>query len=99
MVCFELFARTAIRRLMGVSDPLPQTIEAHLLQRHQTTGGRPTYHPAYLEQTRTEATVMPVRWHGSSDLQATVGANAMIVFPGENGTLEAGQVVQVIKWD
>src|SRR5207244_2976217 len=46
LVCFELFARTAMRRLMGVEPAEPQPVRARLEQAHVARGERPTYHPA-----------------------------------------------------
>jgi molybdopterin molybdotransferase len=99
MVCFELFVRTVIRRLMGVDPPEPKTVSARLLVEHQSRGDRPTYHPAYLRWEAAGAVVRPIRWQGSSDLQATVETNCMVVFPAGDKAYSAGDEVQAILWD
>jgi molybdopterin molybdotransferase len=99
MVCFELFVRSCLRRLMGLEPAEPQPIPARLAAEHVARGDRPTYNPARVTWDRNGLTVEPVRWHGSSDLQATVDANAMAVFPGGDTTYSAGDEIDVILWD
>jgi molybdopterin molybdotransferase len=99
LVCFELFVRTAIRRLMGVEPAEPQAIPARLTKARIARGDRPTYNPARLELTRTGPIVTPLPWHGSSDLQATVDANAMALFPAGDRTYAEGESVDVVMWD
>ena len=48
---------------------------------------------------RPGTAVEPVRWHGSSDLQAMVEANALAVFPGGDATYERGTLIEVIPFD
>ncbi|MEX2286593.1 MAG: gephyrin-like molybdotransferase Glp [Planctomycetaceae bacterium] len=99
MVCCELFARTAIRRLIGYQNPEPQQVRAKLSVAHTTRGNRPTYHPARLTWEESEAIVTPVNWQGSADLRATVDANSMIVFRGVDRSYAAGDVVDTVLWD
>lgn len=98
MVCFELFVRTAIRKLMGVDPADPQAVEARLNVDHTTRGDRPTYFPARLEWTSSGPKVHPVNWRGSFDLRATADANAMIHFPPGERTYNQEDMVKVIPW-
>ena len=98
LVCFELFVRTAIRRLMGIDPAEPQAVRAKLGQEHIVRSDRPTYHPARLERGEVEAIVTPVSWHGSSDLRATLDANGMILFPAGERTYSSGETVNVYLW-
>lgn len=98
MVCFELFVRPALRRLMSVSPAEPTAIKARLARPHTTKGERPTYQPARLEWREDGPTVTAVPWVGSSDLRATVAANAMALFPIGDQTYEVGCAVEVIAW-
>jgi len=43
--------------------------------------------------------VTTVEWSGSADLQATVEANAMAVFPAGDRSYAAEETVDVIRWD
>jgi len=99
MVCFELFVRTAIRRLMGVPDPAPQSMSARLATSHSTKSDRPTYHPARLAWREGAAHVEPIDWLGSGDLCATVEANAMVLFAAGKSMQAAGEMVDVYVWD
>lgn len=98
LVCFELFARTALRRLMGVEPAEPQPVRARLEQPHVARGDRPTYHPARLSWSETGSTVRTVRWHGSSDLCGTLDANAMALFPPGDADYASASVVDVFLW-
>lgn len=99
MVCFELFARTAIRRLRGLSDAHPQSRRVQLSKDHQARGDRPTFYPAQFHWTPDGASVTPVNWHGSADLRATVDANSMVLFPPGDRLFRDGDLVDVIPWD
>ncbi len=98
MVCFELFVRTALRRLMGIDPAEPQAVTARLETPHTSRGDRPTYFPACLHWTETGARVMPVDWQGSFDLRSTADANAMILFPAGDNHYTAGDRIEVIEW-
>lgn len=98
LVCFELFARTALQRLMGVEPAEPQPVRARLEQPHVARGDRPTYHPARLAWSEAGPTVRPVAWHGSSDLCGTLEANAMALFPAGDAAYEEGAIVETFRW-
>ncbi len=99
MVCFELFVRTAIRRLLGIEPAVPQPVQVKLTVEHIAKGDRPTYFPAQLDWTPTGPTVAPIRWHGSADLRATVEANSMALFPAGDQVFSVGATIDVIPWD
>ena len=99
LVCFEVFVRPCLRRLMGVEPALPQPLHARLMQEHVAQGERPTYNPARLGWGDQGPRVELVRWHGSSDLQAMVEANALAIFPGGEATCERGTLIDVIPFD
>jgi molybdopterin molybdotransferase len=99
LVCFELFARTAIRRLMGLEPASPHAIAARLAEAHLARGDRATYYPARFETSESGPVVQTVRWQGSADLRATVEANAMILFPPGEREYRQGETVDVILWD
>jgi len=98
MVCFEIFARTALRRLMGHPEPLPKPVSATLQHKFSFRGDRQTYHPCQLEWTNSGPTAKIGTWHGSADLRSTVETNGLAVFtPGETD-VAAGDQVNVIPW-
>ena len=98
MVCFELFVRPALRRLMGFSPAEFTRVKARLAQPHTTKGERPTYQPARLEWHDHGPIVTAIPWVGSSDLRATVAANSMALFPVGDQTYAAGSIIEVIAW-
>jgi molybdopterin molybdotransferase len=98
MVCFELFVRPALRRLMGIDPAEPQTLTARLAHSHSHNDDRPTYFPASISLCEGGLSVSLANWHGSSDLQSTVGANGMAAFPPEPVEYSSGDPVDVIRW-
>jgi molybdopterin molybdotransferase len=99
MVCFELFVRTAIRRLTGQFLAIPQSLTARLTHSHSHKDDRETYFPATVEWTVDGPTVRLMNWHGSSDLQSTVDADAMVIFPPEPKEYAINDRVEVVLWD
>lgn len=98
MVCFELFVRTAIRRLMGMASAEPKMHKATLKQGHIARGDRPTYHLSRTESTSTGFQTTTVPWQGSADLRATVNADSLTLFPPGNKDWKPGEVVDVLQW-
>jgi molybdopterin molybdotransferase len=96
LVCFELFARPALRRLGGHAEVLTRPITAALAEDFRHRSDRPTYHPAVLEQEPSGRSVRPVAWLGSPDLKALTRANALVVFPPGESTLMAGQTFDAL---
>lgn len=97
MVCAELFVRTALKKLANRPNPYPISQKATLGQSIRIKGDRPTYYPSKIEFLGSGLTAQPVPWQGSSDIQATIHANGMILFPAE-GHYEQGTLVETIKW-
>jgi molybdopterin molybdotransferase len=96
-VCFELFVRAAVAKLMG-RDPsmglrqLPARLATDFIHR----GDRPTYFPAIIRRAQNELLAKPVRWGGSADLRGLTSANALIHFPAGDRSWAAGESVEVL---
>ncbi len=99
MVCFELFVRPAISRLCGHADVGPTVVQAINEDDYPYKTDRPTYHPAWLEQTDDGYHVRIVPWFGSPDLRALVQANAFAVLPKGDHVHRKGHRVEVMKLD
>jgi molybdopterin molybdotransferase len=99
LVCFEVFVRPCLDRLMAVEPVRPPAVRARLVQEHVARGDRPTYNPARLGWDAQGPRVELVRWHGSSDLQAMVEANALAIFPAGDTTFYSGFLVDVVPFD
>jgi molybdopterin molybdotransferase len=98
MICFELFVKTAIRSLMGITPPVPQIVQAKLENEYSKKGDRELYHPCSLKNESGMNSVSLIRWQGSADLQSTVKANAMAVFPAGDRIYHPGDLVDVLVW-
>ena len=98
LVCFELFAKTAIGRLLGSEPAGPQSLTATFAGSFENRGDRPVYHPAQIgfdDEGRTIVSL--VRWAGSGDLRATVRANGVAVF-GAGRSYATGDRLQAVLW-
>lgn len=97
LVCFELFVRPAIRRLLGYADHGPVIVHAELAENFFYKTDRPTYHPALLEAGERGWRVRMVPWFGSADLRAIAAANAFAVFQAGEHRQKAGEWIPVLK--
>jgi molybdopterin molybdotransferase len=97
LVCFELFVRPALRRLLGHVDPGPRQVQATLAENYVYRTDRPTYHPAWLEVGDKGWRVRPVPWFGSPDLRAVTQSNALLFFPAGDHEHRAGQTFTVLR--
>jgi molybdopterin molybdotransferase len=98
MVCCELFVRTAVRRLNGMTPARPVPVPARLAVSHTHRDDRPTFFPAHCETTIDGPRVTPLGWKGSADLRSTVEANGMAFFPAGPHDYAAGDVIDVYAW-
>jgi molybdopterin molybdotransferase len=97
-VTFNLFARTALRAMQGVSDPAPAEETALLARAAKGAAERASYLPATLStdsEGRQLAEVL--KWGGSSDFVAFARATALAVVPAGVKSLDAGSVVRVVR--
>lgn len=97
-VTFNLFARTALRAMQGAADPAPVEERAVLARAAKGTNERTSYLPATLStdgEGRQLAEVL--KWGGSSDFVAFARATALVRLDAGVKTVEAGQVVRVVR--
>jgi molybdopterin molybdotransferase len=98
LVCFELFVRPALGKLMGNSDAALAEVWATLQTEYRHRGDRPTCHPARLVAAEERGwTVEPLRWQGSGDLRTLVEANALACFPAGDRVHAPGDRVRVLR--
>jgi molybdopterin molybdotransferase len=98
LVCFELFARSAIRKQMGL-EPGPKLLAAKLAEDVDYRTDRPTYHPAKLAQDGATLQVKPVAWFGSADLRGVSPGNCFLLFPAGERHYAAGTEMTVLATD
>jgi len=97
-VTFNLFARTALRRLQGIHEDAALR-EEHAVLARDVKGSfeRASYLPATL-RTNTQGTLIaePLRWGGSSDFIAFTQATALIIVPEGVPKIEIGAGVSIV---
>jgi molybdopterin molybdotransferase len=95
-VTFNVFARPAIRRLQGASDPLLPTVSARLGHAIKDASSRRSYLPARLFIREGRALVESLKWGGSSDLVAFMKANALIIVREATHAIAEGDMIEVL---
>jgi molybdopterin molybdotransferase len=95
LVCFELFVRPAIRKMMAL-EPGPRFVQATLAEDFPYRSDRPTYHPARLESLDDGWRVRMVPWFGSADLRGLTASNAFALVPAGDHQHRAGQTLPVL---
>lgn len=98
MVCFDLFVRTALRRLQGIDPAQPTPIPARIGTDLAFKDDRPTWLPVRVEWSADGPVVHPVGWRGSSDLRATVEAHGTAHFPAGERQYHRGDAVAFFAW-
>ena len=98
MVCFEIFVRTAMRKIAGLPEPMPPCVTATLTESIAIRGDRETWFPSLLSMTESGIQATPVPWGGSADLRSTARANGMCrLLPRKEG-YAAGEKVSALFW-
>ncbi|MFD5515751.1 gephyrin-like molybdotransferase Glp [Streptomyces sp. NPDC127066] len=93
-VSFELFVRPAIRALMGLPDVHRPRIRAKLSADKALTS--PKGRRQFLRGTYADGTVTPVGGAGSHLVAALAHADALIVVPEQDTSVEPGAEVEVV---
>jgi molybdenum cofactor synthesis domain-containing protein len=95
-VTFNVFARPAIRKMLGDRDPLLPTVKAVAARDIKDSSSRRSYLPGRLSVEQGRALVTPLKWGGSSDLVAFMTANALIIVPEESHEIGEGEAVEAM---
>lgn len=98
MVCFELFVKTALRRLRGMSSGRPVLWKGRLTEPFRYRSDRQTWFPAEVFVRGAELLVRPSSWKGSADLRGTVRANCSLVLPAGGGEWSTGEFIDILPW-
>jgi molybdopterin molybdotransferase len=97
LVCFELFVRPAMARLMGRGDGGLERVPARLAIDYHQRGDRVTMFPAALRREGANLIATPLDWGGSGDLRTLTEAQGLIHFPAGERQFAAGDDVSVLK--
>ena len=92
-VCFELFVRPAIRKLMGIATPEPAWIHLPLATDFTTSNDRPTFFPARIAIRDDRQLVQPNGRMNSANLNTLAGADALVMAPAGSLSLKAGDLI------
>jgi len=96
MVTFQLFVTAAIDLLSGAeAHPLP-LVEARLADALNERPGLTHFLPSRIEWHGAEPRVSVLKWQGSGDIAALVGANCFLVVPAEREKIASGERVSVL---
>jgi len=96
MVTFYQFVLPALKKLQGVLEIPPVTLQIRCTTSLRKVAGRIEYQRGIMEQTENgELVVTAVRGQGSHILSSMSKANCFIILPMECESLESGRIVTV----
>jgi molybdopterin molybdotransferase len=98
-VVFEVFARPALRKMMGFPRPERRPVRAVLTAPVRQRPGRAGYHQARARFAGGGLEVEPVPTTGSADFAACARGNALAIAPADAAVLEAGFEIDVLLLD
>ena len=97
-VTFNLFARTALLAMQGVTEPALKHETAVLARAVKGNVDRESYLPAQLTTNDDgELIAFPLKWGGSSDFVAFALTTALVIVPAATRTVEANSLVRVLR--
>jgi molybdopterin molybdotransferase len=95
-VTYSVFARPAIRKMMGARSPVPNKMWARAGSRIKDASSRRGFLPGSLTIENGVAMAQPLKWGGSSDLVAFMAANCLIIVPEEVHDISPGEGIEVL---
>lgn len=97
-VTFNLFARTALLAMQGVTEPALKYETALLARSVKGNVDRESYLPAQLTTNDDgELIAFPLKWGGSSDFVAFALTTALAIVPAGTKMLEANSLIRVLR--
>jgi molybdopterin molybdotransferase len=95
-VTFNVFARPAIRQMMGDRTPALPVVSALAASGGKDGSSRRSYLPARFFVQNGQALAEPLKWGGSSDFVAFMNANALIIVPEDKNVIAEREQVEVM---
>jgi molybdopterin molybdotransferase len=97
IVSFHMFVRPLIRFLLKAADTAPQILEARVEAPVKCDPVRASIVPAQVTFDGGVYRISLAPWKGSSDLVGLARANALIMIPIREGTLEPGETAKFLR--
>lgn len=98
-VCFEVYVRPALRRLMGHSQPQGRRVTVTMTERCSKRQGLTTFLRAVVTAGENGPEASLAGAQGSAMLGSMARANALLWVPAETSGLEAGEQVDALMLD
>jgi molybdopterin molybdotransferase len=99
IVAFHMFVRPLILFLLKSENTKPKILEANLEAPAKCDPQRASLLPALVRFENGKYRIRTAPWKGSSDLVGLSRANALIVIPQRDGSLETGENVQFLPME
>src|SRR5215475_4235800 len=99
MVSFHMFVRPLILFLLKAEDTTPKILDAKLEAPAKCDPERAALVPALVHFEAGQYWIRTAPWKGSSDLVGLARANALIVIPRRQGTLESGESARFLSME
>ncbi len=96
MVCFEIFVRPAIAKMMGQPDFRHPMLDVRVLDEVDNRGGRRSFLRAIVSRQDGEYVARLTGPQGSGILTSMARANALLDIPAEMARVDAGSVVRAM---
>jgi molybdopterin molybdotransferase len=96
MVCFEMYVRPLIKKIMGDSKLYREIIPAKALDTFKHKEGRTDFVRVFLEKTDDGIYFKPTGMQGSGILTSMSLADGIAVFPEDKETIEKDTIVDVL---
>jgi molybdopterin molybdotransferase len=98
-VIFQLFARPALRKMMGFERPVQPRVQATLEEPVRQRPGRTGYYQARARWDGSGYAVRVLPTSGSADFVSCADGNAIAVVPPERAEMESGESIEFIPLD
>jgi molybdopterin molybdotransferase len=98
-VCFEVYVRPALRRLMGHAQPERRRVTVTMKESCSKRQGLTTFLRAVVTQGESGLEASLAGAQGSAMLKSMARANALLWVPAETSGLEAGERVEALMLD
>jgi molybdopterin molybdotransferase len=99
MVAFQMFVRPLILFLLQAKDTAPRILDATLDAPAKCDPRRAAIVPAVVRFDQGRFHISPAPWKGSSDIVGLARANALIMIPQREGSLQPGDTARFLSME